>query len=499
MKTINIIQSTVCSLFAFTMLLSISSCASDEGNYDYQEVNQLTISGIQDKYEVEQFSDLTITPTITGSVAFDESDYSFLWFIYKYNSKEIPDTVSYEKNLNATIAKSPSSDYALVFQATNNVTGRVDYKKVALTVVNTYSKGLAILSDVEGMAQVAFINSLDHVTENAFEAVNERPLGRGPIGIWLAGRNSNSDQLIVISTEDSVVCCNNIDFSYTMNFQDLFFFPSSPGRLENIIHGQYAFDEYAIVDGKAFKRDIYVWSDAPSTLPKFSTHLSAPGKVAPFNFFRDNITGYFYDSDNKCFLYDAYSNLDVLSSGYGNAYWDACDVGMDIVWGDVALSDDRQSHLRAIMKDDSGKSYLLWGVKGSDFDMETYDSWNFIVPGGKREISGDMARATIFAISSMDPNYIYYAYGNKITCVSVITGNVISEYTVDGGSIDCMEFDVSDTGKMYVGASNGSKSANSGSVYVLRMSTNGQLSLEKSYKNICGKIVDFETNTSEEE
>ncbi|MBP3229564.1 MAG: hypothetical protein J6M40_02320 [Prevotella sp.] len=175
MKTINIIQSTVCSLFAFTMLLSISSCASDEGNYDYQEVNQLTISGIQDKYEVEQFSDLTITPTITGSVAFDESDYSFLWFIYKYNSKEIPDTVSYEKNLNATIAKSPSSDYALVFQATNNVTGRVDYKKVALTVVNTYSKGLAILSDVEGMAQVAFINSLDHVTENAFEAVNERP------------------------------------------------------------------------------------------------------------------------------------------------------------------------------------------------------------------------------------------------------------------------------------------------------------------------------------
>ena len=48
-------------------------------------------------------------------------------------------------------------------------------------------------------------------------------------------------------------------------------------------------------------------------------------------------------------------------------------------------------------------------------------------------------------------------------------------------------------------ASNGSKSANSGSVYVLRMSTNGQLSLEKSYKNICGKIVDFETNTSEEE
>lgn len=488
-------------LLSCSMILVSSafvSCADDEGNYDYTEVNQLNITGIEDRYEVEQFSDFSISPTVTGSLSFNESDYSYMWFIYRYNSKEKPDTVSYEKNLNVEIAKAPATNYALVFQVTDNVTGRVAYKRSNLTVVNTYSKGLAILSDVEGMAQVSFINSLDNITENAFEAVNGRPAGRGPIGIWLAGRNSNSDQMIVISTEDSVLCCNNIDFSYTMNFQDMFFFPSSPGRLEAIMHGSYAFDEYAVVDGKVFKRDIYVWSDATNTLPKFTTYLPAPGRIAPYNFFRDNITGYFYDVENKRFVYDNYSNLEPLSQGYGNEYWDACDVGMDIVWGDVVLVDG-QSLLRTVMRDASGKCYLLWGIKGSDFDMETYDSWNFIVPSGKREITGDMANAKVFAISSVDANYLYYAVGNKITCVSVITGNVISEFTVDGGNVDCMEFDVTDNSKMYVGASNGSKSANSGSVYILQMASNGQLTVQRSYKNICGKIVDFETNVSEEE
>lgn len=474
------------------------ACAEDEGNYDYKEVGQLTITGIQENYEVEQFSELSITPNISCSLPFNESDYSYQWFIYKTNSKELPDTVSHEKNLNISVAKSPSI-YRLIFEVTENTTGRVTYYRSNMTVVNNYSKGLAILSDVDGMAQVSFINSLDHVTENAYEDVNGRPVGKGPIGIFLAGRNSNSDQLMVVSTEDSVVCCNNLDFSYLMNFQEMFFFPSTPGRLENMLHGKYPYYEYVIVDGNVYKREIYVWSDATNTLPRFSAKLASTGRISPFGFFNDNSQGYFYDMDQKCFVYDTYYNIGALSSGYGNEYWDACNVGMDMIWGDCVLNNDDQNFIRTVMQDNSGKRYLYWGIKGDDYDPQTWDSWYYIIPSGKRELTGDITKTDIFAISSQDVNYLYYAYGNKITCVSVITGNVISEFTVEGGNIDRMEFDVADNTKMYVGVSNGSKSAKSGSVYVLQMAANGQLTLQKSYKNICGKVVDFETNTSVED
>ena len=149
------------------------------------------------------------------------------------------------------------------------------------------------------------------------------------------------------------------------------------------------------------------------------------------------------------------------------------------------------------MQDSNGKRYLLWGIKGNDYDPSTWDSWYYLIPSGKREITGDMAKTNVFTFSSLDVNYLYYGYGNKITCVSVVTGNVISETTVDGGNIDYMEFDPADNTKLYVGASDGSSRAKSGSVYVMQMTTNGQLTMQKSYKNISGKVVDFETNTSD--
>lgn len=183
----------------------VASCASDDGNYDYHDVNELTISGIEKQYTVEQFSQLSIKPEIKGSISYDESEYDFLWYVYKEQARagEKADTLARTCNLDVEVSKAPGSDYRLVFEALNRNTGRRAMSIADFSVINSYSDGLAILSDVEGMSQVSFINSLGKVTEDAYELVNGRKAGRGPIGIFLAGRNSNSDQMIVVSTEDS--------------------------------------------------------------------------------------------------------------------------------------------------------------------------------------------------------------------------------------------------------------------------------------------------------
>lgn len=43
-----------------------------------------------------------------------------------------------------------------------------------------------------------------------------------------------------------------------------------------------------------------------------------------------------------------------------------------------------------------------------------------------------------------------------------------------------------------VGVSDGSGAKNSGSIVVLEMSTDGSLKEVARYKNVCGKVVDFE-------
>ena len=59
--------------------------------------------------------------------------------------------------------------------------------------------------------------------------------------------------------------------------------------------------------------------------------------------------------------------------------------------------------------------------------------------------------------------------------------------------IMCIECDqVGNTNQMWVGVSDGSGAKNSGSIVVLEMSTDGSLKEVARYKNVCGKVVDFE-------
>lgn len=490
-----IIFSAFVSILATTQLFM--SCASDDGNYDYKELNTLAISGVEKQYEVEQFSTLEITPAITGSQSFSPGGYDFLWCLYREGNfiENTMDTLSHEMALKAEIAYAPGSDYSLVFQVKDKSTGVATILRTSLTVVNSYSKGVAILSDVDGMAVVSFINSLDKVTPNAYEAVNGRPLGYGPIGIFHGGHNGNCRQQLFISTEDSCVVVSNIGFNYEMNFNDLFYFPSKPGRLQALSQGTDGYYEYCIVDGKVFMRSCWVFSGEPA-LPLFATRLACKngGLVAPFGFSTDNLTAYFYDIDNRQFVYDNYDSLMPLSEGYGNGYFDPLNVGMDMVWGENLVSTDGQSYVKTVMRDDAGNVYVLSGLKQYKFDYDTYESWYYIVPTGKLQLTGEASSATCYAMSDIDVNFLYYATGNTITCVSTITGNIVSTITLDGGNIDRLEFDQNDASKMYVGLSDGSRKPNSGTVYYLSMSTNGQLSVEKKFEGICGKVVDFQVN-----
>ena len=55
------------------------SCSRDLGNYDYAELNEPVITGVEDR-SVLMFSRLTITPDL-GSDTFKAPDYAFEWTI----------------------------------------------------------------------------------------------------------------------------------------------------------------------------------------------------------------------------------------------------------------------------------------------------------------------------------------------------------------------------------------------------------------------------------
>lgn len=471
---------TVCLTVFFT------ACASDEGNYDYTKSNDLTITGLESSYTVEQFNSLSIHPSITGTQGFDSSNYEYVWYIYQISGTADPDTLSNEKDLDAVINLSPK-EYNLVFQAKDKQTGVFYMARTDVTVVNSYSNGLIVLSNVDGYANVAFVNSIDKVTEDVFESVNGYKAGRNAAGIFYLG-GEEVQGMVVISTDEGSIATDPIDFHVMMPFSDMFYFPSTPGRITCLCRSSRGYDEHIVVDGSNYSRRI-VFTDSP--FPLFGARTGGDYELAPFSFYEDNKI-YYYDQKHQRFMYNNYSTLEpVLDSD--SPLFNPANTGMKMLWGrNFVVSGE--SHVRAVMQDAGGNKFIIGGTKDVSYDMTTWESFYRLLPTHRQALNHEgVAQATCYAISSNEPNFLYYAYGNKIICVSANTGNIISTYTLPQ-NVDYMEFNYYDHPELlYVAVSDGSGNAKSGSIYYLEAGADGALKEVKSFSNICGKVVDMVT------
>ena len=472
---------TICGVMA----LAFSSCASDEGNYDYTSIAQPDIQGVEETYNMEQGETLEINPTVSLPQGSSDQDYDYMWFIFKTNSAALPDTLSHEKNLKATVNLAPS-EYDLIYRITNKQSGLFTQAKANINVANSYSNGLAVLSDVEGYSNLAFINIIDHVTENAYETINGRKGGKGPLGIYYVG-GDGTQKMLTISTEDSCYALEPISMKYLCNFnKEMFYFPSKPGKLQGFAIDSWHFTEYVVVDGNVYKRQF--WDEKP--VIKFNTKMGGDYKASPCMFANDN-NEFIYDMKGRRFLFDNYYDWASLVGTPDNAYFDASDMKMDMIWGTCYMPNGEDAEVRAVMRDDEG---TVWGISGQKSLTwgDNYEQYVKLNPTAKVKIDKEGAEnATCHALSSKDVDFMYFSVGSKIVCISMKTGNLISTYDL-GENIDCMQFDTNDSPDvLYVGTSDGSKAAKSGSVYYLKMKSDGSLELQKSFKNICGKVVGF--------
>lgn len=73
----------------------VVSCYEDKGNYDYKEINEISISGIQESYERMKWQDLRITPQLSFSLHENDS----LTYCWEIDGR----TVSTERNLDYSV------------------------------------------------------------------------------------------------------------------------------------------------------------------------------------------------------------------------------------------------------------------------------------------------------------------------------------------------------------------------------------------------------------
>lgn len=221
----------------FTVLFSFCfvSCYEDKGNYKYEEINEISIIGIEKSYDILAGEGLTINPYIMSTMSDDYSRYSYEWILVKGSLVENGKQVT-KNNVHWSDLKEwdnfypnlPIGTYQFCYKVKDNETGVSWFSDTFnVNVISDISKGFFVLSDVDNTARIDFVSLFDGRFDLKLDILTklgtEIPNLQDPISVFcMSDRNSpkmgaapaDGQYMVAISTKKGTYRLNPGDFTY---------------------------------------------------------------------------------------------------------------------------------------------------------------------------------------------------------------------------------------------------------------------------------------------
>lgn len=404
-------------LFCF-LAFSVTSCLyEDKGNYDYKEINDVTITGIDQNvnYKVVSFVDtLRIEPGIDCKLDADPKHFEYQWVIQGSGTDSRQDTIGTDKNL-AYPVMLKAGNYKGLFKVYDKISDLKWTQTFKITVSAVTTEGWTMLCNQQGKSRIDMLHPVD---ENhsiiAREIFDGGDLVGEPVSLnFMGGLTSN---LYLNSTKSSILLAY-ADLSIGEESDLKYEFGMTPAQVDGrAIEGTttwgFSSDNICILVDK--KGDLYVRKNYDDLYGFRANHLAKEEQyfeVAPFIGVRktkDSQQKYhsvmLYDNTNKRFLEIPSGALLPRVMTYENMdLWPSPTTGKDIVYMESTLN-----YTYAILKDpgsEGGKRWLYCvdlGDKGKNIQKYCM------------EIPGDAVRqAKTFAFHSLYP-YVFYAAGGDV-------------------------------------------------------------------------------------
>lgn len=157
----------------------MAGCYADKGNYDYREINELTVEHPFFKdttLRLYSFVDiLEVNPEITAKHNYDEANYEYEWRALGTTiGIEGEYLLGREKNLVYPIAL-PAQSYSVFFIVTDKTTGYQSINRISMTLVTSFQRGWVLLGEGDdGLAQLDMVTTggtdtltMKNILENA--------------------------------------------------------------------------------------------------------------------------------------------------------------------------------------------------------------------------------------------------------------------------------------------------------------------------------------------
>lgn len=196
-------------MLAFALILL--SCSQDKGNYDYVDLDEPVITGLED-CSVLSFSRLVLSPEL-GEGDFSSGDYSYEWKVLDQNGLMEPLVVGTGRELDYEVVLAPGS-YMLYFTVTQVSTGLYWSKGVTLVVSSSMSEGWMVLCSDEGRARLDVVSAVTGETVKDVLRGNGMPQMSGPRRIqWLSDKTDEASPYYLL-TDDGATRLGKDDFGW---------------------------------------------------------------------------------------------------------------------------------------------------------------------------------------------------------------------------------------------------------------------------------------------
>ncbi len=464
------------------IILVTASCTEDKGTYDYVELNNVLINGVEEQYVALREAPFSITPTVEQEKVPNESVLEYLWYSYAGAQLDSADTLAITKNLDLESLMLDPKVYKLVFRVTDTSTG-IYYDTRSDLIVKGFPDGLQVLSNNASKAQVSILRGVEEGMSD-YEAYklknNNEPAGTNPvsiIGINEYMRGGKPYRIAIYCNDENLgVYTVGSTLEKTINVFDAFQRVPAPNMVGNYLghNGTTATGLFGdnrlyttFQPGGPFGDECafnYSFSDVS---PNFNSLVPYGG----FVLFNPVTTG-FAEIDSWGSRVTTYPPIDDEEAPF-----DRTNTGLNVIYG-KRVGD----YAMGVFEDEATNQRYILALLNKEAAF-------------KKEIVGDnIQNATVFEFLN-GKQVLLYAYGNKIYTYDVVANKVLYTYEGPAGlSVDCMEI-ANDDKKLFVGFGDGTNATNSGSVHILNIDLDGEiLGVHEAYDNKFGKVVDFFEN-----
>lgn len=466
------------------LVIHLTACVKDDSIVKSKELDNIEIAGIADSYSVSLDEVLSISPIVNTQFT-SSADLDYLWYAFNQTTQNHADTISKEKNLAQTLQLAPG-DYTLVLKVTDKTTGVFYKSNTNLRIVNDYTRGLLILSENDGQADIAFYNTdLGKFIENTYKKSNGESLGIDPVGVYYYPKRGNmpSEILILCKDQRGGVVADPITFGKFRDIKDSFYVPLEGSGIINvegyIARSTSGLQDYLVIDGQIYSRS----ANAAEVLFR-PPLLGVNYYSSPINFNTSSRPA-FYDELNGRFLAQPGTNalLSTFTTKQSPEIIDPDQVNMHLLFAAQVSG----STFFTVFENKAKTSRYILKFLASSAAVTFRALSNYEVT------ATNIMQATAFAGATTFQNYLFYAVGNRIYIYNVDTmeGDVL---TTLGNQVSINYMDLQGT-ELRIGYLNSALSGKKGGFMTYNITTVGGIKATETLKKegFCDKIIDIET------